>query len=108
MLVEKSELWVYKGRSPSPMLFARPTAKKRGSNINGDSTSDINKPESRLSESSSAQVISCQIRFLSRILLGDHQLSSIGQKSLGYVIKQFSILMLKCLENLPLFSLRSK
>lgn len=45
------------------MMFARPTAKKRGSNINGDSASDINKPESRLSESSSAQVFRSRYDF---------------------------------------------
>ena len=56
ILVEKSELWVYKGRSISPLpVFAnRPGVKKRGSKLMLDSQSDQGDKRKLMSESSEA------------------------------------------------------
>ena len=59
LLVEKSELWVYKGRSPSPSaMFTRPGIRKRPSKIpeNAENSDETKKDTTRMSESSSGPV----------------------------------------------------
>lgn len=62
LLVEKSELWVYKGRSASPISIhiTRPGIKKRQSKMptgeNPDQVNEHKKVDARMSESSSGPV----------------------------------------------------
>lgn len=53
LLVEKSELWVYKGRSSSPVPHSRPGTKKRQSKLPADSDMVADRKDVRASETSS-------------------------------------------------------